>query len=132
LDSAIITPKAISLLIGTNDLHGLGKSSKVRAIITQMDELVSRIRTLAPSSLLLISSITPRSAHFRDRIVELNLGYAEIAARYGATFIDLWPVLADLNGVILSEKSIDGLHLSVAGYKSWADALRPHLAPLSA
>ena len=132
LDSAIIAPKAISLLIGTNDLHGLGKSSKVRAIITQMDELVDRIRTLAPLSPLLINSVTPRSTHFRDRIIELNLGYAEIAARCGATFIDLWPVLADLNGAILSEKSIDGLHLSVAGYKSWADALCPHLAPLSA
>ena len=132
LDSAIIEPRAISLLIGTNDLHGLGKTSEVSGIITQMNELVDRIRTLAWSAPLFITSVTPRSAYFRDRIIELNHGYAEIAARFGATFIDLWPVLADSNGAILSEKTIDGLHLSVAGYESWADVLRPHLTTLSA
>jgi lysophospholipase L1-like esterase len=131
LDSAIVAPRAISLLIGTNDLHGLGESSEVSAIISQMDELVDRIRTLAPSSPLFVTSVTPRSVHFRDRIIDLNLGYARIASGSGATFIDLWPVLADANGAILSEQTIDGLHLSVGGYRSWVNVLRSHLAPFT-
>ena len=132
LDSAIIAPRAISMLIGTNDLHGLGQSRDVHAIIAQMDELVHRIQTLAPSSPLFINSVTPRSLYFRDRIVELNIGYAEIASRRGARFIDLWPVLANANGALLSGMTLDGLHLSIAGYEAWVKALRPHLAPFAA
>jgi len=131
LDSAIITPRAISLMIGTNDLHGLGKSRDVRVIIAQMDELIQRIQMLAPSSPLFINSVTPRSTHFRDRIVELNHGYSEIASRRGAEFVDLWPALADGNGALFSNMTPDGLHLTDAGYKAWTDVLRPYLAPFT-
>ena len=131
LDSAIITPRAISLLIGTNDLHGLGHSSDVGAIIAQMDELIRRIHLLAPSSPLFVNSVMPRSLHFRNRIVELNHGYAEIASRRGATFIDLWPALADADGTLLPDRTPDGVHLNVAGYKAWVEVLRPHLAPFA-
>lgn len=64
LDTATVEPRAISLLIGTNDLHGLGASSEVAAIAAQMCELVDRIRRRAPSAPLFINGVTPRSTHF--------------------------------------------------------------------
>jgi lysophospholipase L1-like esterase len=131
LDTALIAPKAISLLIGTNDLHGLGKSSKVEDIADQMRAMVQRIQHMAPSVPLFINSITPRSTHFRDRIILLNQDYRAIAEESGAIYVDLWPAFAGADGAIRTELTTEGLHLSVAGYKVWTDILRPHLAPLA-
>jgi lysophospholipase L1-like esterase len=127
LDSAIVEPKAVSLLVGTNDLHGLGLSSNVDRIAEQMRVLVNGIRAMAPSAPLFINSIFPRSPLFRDRIIQLNTHYRQIADEIGGTYVDMWPVLAGAEGAILPEVTADGLHLSVVGYKAWTDVLRPHL-----
>jgi lysophospholipase L1-like esterase len=131
LDTALIAPKAISLMIGTNDLHGLGKSSKVEDIADQMRALVQQIQHMAPSVPLFINGITPRSTRFRDRIIRLNRDYRAIAEESGAIYVDLWPAFAGDDGAIRTELTTEGLHLSVAGYKVWTDILRPHLAPLA-
>lgn len=128
LHTALIQPKAVSLMIGTNDLHGLGQSTKPEDIADQMHALVQQIRSMAPNAPLFVSSVTPRSAHFRDRIAVLNQQYRKIAEDSGSTYIDLWPVLATPAGVIRPELTTDGLHLSVAGYKAWTGILRPYLA----
>jgi lysophospholipase L1-like esterase len=130
LHSALIDPAAISLLIGTNDLHGLGKSTDLAAIGDQMSNLIQQIRRLAPNAALLVNSIPPRSTHFSDRILSLNDRYSRIASENGATYIDLWPTLAGPDGAIRSEMTTDGLHLSVAGYRAWTDILRPQLVRL--
>jgi lysophospholipase L1-like esterase len=128
LHTALIEPKVISLMIGTNDLHGLGKSSKVEDIADQMGGLVQKIQSMAPSATLLVNSITPRSAHFRDHIVRLNQCYRQIAEESGSLHVDLWPAFAGPDGGIRPELTTDGLHLSVAGYKAWTDLLRPYLS----
>ena len=129
LDTAIVAPKAISLLIGTNDLHGLGRSREVDSIGEQMRVLVQTIRQMAPHAPLFINSVFPRSAHFRARIVQLNEHYRRIAQECGATYLDLWRVLAGADGAIRPELSMDGLHLSIEGYRAWVSVLRPHLMP---
>ncbi len=131
LHTAIAEPRAVSLLIGTNDLHGLGKSSDVDDIADQMDDLASHIRLMAPSAPLFINSVLPRSTHFRDRIVRLNERYRETATANGATYVNIWPALAGEDGAIRPEMTADGLHLSIAGYRAWSDVLRPLLAPFA-
>jgi lysophospholipase L1-like esterase len=128
LETAIIEPRAVSLLIGTNDLHGLGQSKDVHEIARQMRALVGRIREMAPSTCLLVNSVMPRSVVFRDRIVELNKAYETIANDSGSTFVDTWSVLAGRDGAILPDMTADGVHLSIAGYRAWVDLLRPYLA----
>lgn len=128
LHTALVEPKAISLLIGTNDLHGLGKSTEVIVIASQLSTLVGQIRSVAPTALLIINSIPPRSLHFRDRIIALNRHYIAIAEECGATYLDAWSVMAGPDGAILPALTTDGLHLSVAGYEAWTNLLRPHLA----
>ena len=128
LTSAIVEPKAVSLLIGTNDLHGLGKSPDPDSIAEQLETLVASIRHMAPEAALFINSVLPRSALFRDSIIRLNAQYREIAARHGATYLNIWPVLANDEGAIRPEMTADGLHLSIEGYSAWASILRPHLA----
>lgn len=128
LESSLIAPRAISLLIGTNDLHGLGLSRRLPEIAAQVDALVVRIRETAPDAVLLLNGVLPRTPHFRDRIQDLNDRYADIAGRSGSTYVDAWPALATPQGAIRPEFTLDGVHLSTEGYRAWATVLRPHLA----
>ncbi|WP_298685829.1 GDSL-type esterase/lipase family protein [uncultured Sphingomonas sp.] len=127
LDSAIVDPVAVSLLIGTNDLHGLGRSTGIDDIADQCRTLVGTIRAMAPNACLLVNSVMPRSTRFRDRIVALNAQYRDIATANDATYVDVFSALADRDGAIRRDLTDDGLHLSVAGYAAWVEVLRPHL-----
>ncbi|WP_183093749.1 DUF459 domain-containing protein [Nocardioides stalactiti] len=128
VDSAINDPVAVSLLIGTNDLHGPRELRSVAQVAQRFEEIVRRIRDRAPSTHLLVNSVMPRTELFRDRLREINEHYREIAARHDATYVDLWPTFADADGVIRPELTRDNLHLTPAGYLAWAEVLRPHLA----
>lgn len=127
VELAIQSPRLVSLMIGTNDLSGLGRSRDPAEIAAQTRELVARIRALAPTAKLLINSVTPRTAFFAARIRELNQHYRQIAAEAGAEYIDLWPAMAEADGSIRKTLTIENLHLSGEGYRVWADVLRPHI-----
>jgi lysophospholipase L1-like esterase len=128
LDAAIQEPLAVSLLIGTNDLHGPRRGRAVPGIAARTEEIVRRIRERAPEAPLLVNSVMPRTSFFAPRIRQLNELYREIAERHGATYVDLWPALADPSGHLRPEFTADNLHLAPAGYLAWAQVLRPHLA----
>lgn len=123
LATAIHRPAAISLLIGTNDLNGQGRTAKVAGIAAQFADLVAEIRALAPGAPLIVNSVMPRTRRWARRIHELNSRYAEIA---GDSYLDLWPALADGNALRKSCTG-DGLHLNAQGYRAWVEVLRPRL-----
>lgn len=127
LDTAVESPLAVSLMIGTNDLSGLGQSRDVEDIATQFRELLTRIRECAPGAPLLVTSVLPRSAYFAERITRLNASYRSIAEEAGAVWIDLWPVMAGPAGELRTELTVEGLHLNGAGYRVWVEALEPRL-----
>ncbi|MFE5837565.1 GDSL-type esterase/lipase family protein [Arthrobacter sp. NPDC056493] len=126
LDSAVNQPRLISLLIGTNDLGGLG-TIKPPALAAQFSDLVVALRVLAPESVLVINSVMPRTPHFAPTIRDLNTRYQDIAIREGARFLDLWPVLAGPDRGLKPEFTADNLHLNGAGYGAWTKALAPVL-----
>jgi lysophospholipase L1-like esterase len=66
LDGAINAPAVVSLLIGTNDLTGLGRSRKVEDIASQVAQLSARIIEGAPEATLLINSVMPRTGLVRS------------------------------------------------------------------
>jgi lysophospholipase L1-like esterase len=131
LDSAVNDPLAVSLQIGTNDLHGPRDRRDGAQVAARTDQIVGRIRELAPASPVLLNSVLPRTELFAARIRALNEDYRAVAARHGATYVDLWPTFADASGAMKKEYTRDGLHLTPAGYLAWADVLRPHLAPVA-
>ncbi len=131
IDNAINDPAAISLLIGTNDLHGPRDQRDNLLVADRFDEIVRRIRTKAPSALLLVNSVLPRTELFTARIRDLNERYQEIASRNGAVYVDLWQTFADASGAIKKEYSTDTVHLTPAGYLAWTEILRPYLARFS-
>lgn len=127
LDSAVVEPRVVSLLIGTNDLSGLGSSRAVPEVADRFEELVKCLRVKAPSAGLIINSVMPRTAWFAPRLGELNVHYRRIADEAAATYVDLWPALADPSGALREEFTRDGLHLTGLGYQAWVNVLRPLL-----
>lgn len=131
-------PKMIFLLIGINDV---ADSRNTPASIAGMyEDLVKIIREKTPNTQLYVQSVMPinndfkryKSLYGRETLLpEINDRLKDIAVNNGAVYIDLWPVLADsITGKMHKEFTTDGLHLSGAGYKAWAEAVRPFVEGL--
>ena len=76
---------------------------------------------------MVLTGVFPR----RDR-PELNSSIAAINAKlaafsdaHGIRYVDIGDGLVDSRGMLSTAMSEDGLHLSLAAYQVWADALKP-------
>lgn len=123
MDTAIgPAPAAVFLLIGTNDLSiGLTRdqiAGNVRRILAQM-------RNDRPETPVFLQSVMPRSKKYSRRIQALNELYSTLADEYGATWVDLWPVLANGDGGLKNSYTLDKLHLTGEAYSAWISVLRP-------
>lgn len=126
-------PSKIFLLIGINDIsHNLS----VTELVSRYESLVKDIRQQSPETDLYIQSVMPinnsfgRYKNLRNKektVSSLNMELKKIAERNNATYIDLHPALSDRNGNLRKEFTNDGLHLTGAGYKAWADHIRPYV-----
>lgn len=119
-------PRAISLLIGTNDLHA-PRLRDIDGIAQRTNTIVEQLRTLLPDGPLIINAITPRTPLFAQRIHRLNELYRDLASMHSCAFIDTFTLLADPDGGLSEKFTGDKLHLTVPAYLEWARALRPHL-----
>ncbi|MDE5552493.1 MAG: hypothetical protein K2I91_04755, partial [Muribaculaceae bacterium] len=105
-------------------------------IAAMYETLVEEIRTQSPGTQLYIQRLLPINNDFkryknllgREKVVpRVNELLPSIAERHGAEYVDLWPAFADEEGKLSRAYTTDGLHLSGAGYKRWAEMVRPLL-----
>lgn len=127
LDEAILSPVAVNLLVGTNDLHGARRLRNLDGIASRTAQIIRRIQAVAPEADIFLNSVMPRTPYLAGPIRSLNERYKKIAATTGVTYIDLWPALANPEGGLRKELTSDNLHLLAAGYRAWTEVLRPHL-----
>ncbi|MCK6123086.1 hypothetical protein KZX68_04960 [Microbacterium sp. EYE_80] len=127
LDVVANDPAAIFLLIGTNDLT---LRYPVEEIAQNVRAIVERARALAPNAPIYLESVMPRGAKWRRKVLRLNDLLKRVAVQAGANYVDLWPALADEDGALRPEYTIDGLHLTGAGYRAWVAILQPVIAAL--
>lgn len=134
--SAIVSgrPKKIFLLIGVNDLaHG----TSVDSIATNTALILDEIRLKSPKTKIYLQSVLPVSdekkmfgshtARGKD-IFPLNTMLKTIADERGVTFIDLYSQFINPEtGKMNLKYSNDGLHLLGAGYKLWAEIVKPYV-----
>ena len=118
---------AVSLLVGTNDLTGFGRSRKVADIAAQYEDLLTEIRRVVPDAPVLVNSILPRDRFFADRVRELNHQIAGMAESNGMSYVDVWSRMAGARGELRKELTGDHIHLTGAGYREWLNVLRPKL-----
>lgn len=123
-------PEKIFLLIGINDVsHG----HAVNVLAQRYERLVKKIREESPETRLYLQSVMPVNNSFKryknlfgkeNTIKAFNRRIEEIALENGATYVDLWPFLADKEGNLRREFTNDGLHLNGRGYRVWTEGIR--------
>ncbi len=124
LDTSTGSQRKLSLLIGTNDL-ALGV--RIPAIAANVGAIIDGIRRTAPATEIYLNGVLPRARRFRDRVRELNDALLAVADERTVVFLDLWPALADADGALRRDFTMDKLHLTGAGYRAWVGVLADHL-----
>ncbi len=119
-----LAPSAVFLLIGTNDI-GSGFSNNT--LLVNYERMILRMTKNVPGIKLFVESILPtRGIDNRplERIQLLNVELHKLALKYGAKFLDIYPLFVNANGELAEEFSNDGLHLTLPAYEKWADYLK--------
>ncbi len=114
-----IKPKAVVILIGTNDL-GMGFDTEF--IKTNMENTLKLFKQECPDCKVIIAAIYPviegKAGRRKNKdILEANKKLKALSEKYGAAYIDLTDKLADQNGNLREDCTYDGLHLSAKGYE---------------
>ena len=130
-----LAPSKIVLMIGTNDING---SDTVEKIAERYEQILSKLRAELPSTEIYCISVIPQNedleahstinvAKSTERIHTLNDKIEAMCPTYAATYLDLYPLLADENDRLIHAYSDDGIHLNAAGFAVWTALLKPHL-----
>jgi lysophospholipase L1-like esterase len=114
-------PKRVYICIGTNDL---ARERSDKEILGNIRTIVERIREFAPGISVILTSLFPTRENPprpNERIRGFNTGLKLLSAELGAGFFDLHQHFSDENGDLKKEFTEDGLHLTEAGYRHWAE-----------
>ena len=125
-----VGPKVFVVQAGTNNLGDFESAEeRVVNVAAGIEALVERCRRHAPESLIVLTGVFPRRdrPEFNASIAAINAKLAAFAGEQRIRYIDIGYALVDSRGHLREEMSEDGLHLSVAAYQVWADALKPIL-----
>jgi lysophospholipase L1-like esterase len=128
-DVLSLHPRALVILIGTNDL---GEHTPPEQIANNLRQLHARIRAAYPSIPIAWCLVMPRegSDTYPRRIHELNTQIAELVqSDPKITLCDTFTPLALPDGSSKPQDFVpDRLHLNPAGYRVWRTALYPILS----
>ena len=125
-DVEALEPRVLFLLVGVNDL---ARGVTPDELAPRHAALVAELRRRLPRARIVVESLLP----IRDELVEgrttgaIRRTNELLRPAAGADWLDLTAVLADASGELDARYSFDGIHLTAAGYRVWADALRPYL-----
>jgi lysophospholipase L1-like esterase len=123
-------PKVFVVQAGTNDLADYESAEeRVAAVAAGIEAIAERCRRHAPEALVVLTGVFPRRdrPEFNSSIAAINAKLAAFGDARGVRYIDIGDRLVDSRGLLSAEMSEDGLHLSLAAYQVWADALKPIL-----
>jgi lysophospholipase L1-like esterase len=119
-------PRAVSILIGTNDLDQGGEPE---VVAENLKAIVSAMHAADAKMPIVINKVMPRGPKpglFPDKIRQLNALYEEAFKNDGqVTFCDTWSLFDDGNGSCKKEEFPDMLHPNAAGYAKWTAVLKP-------
>jgi lysophospholipase L1-like esterase len=131
LDADVLSldPKAIVLLIGTNDI---GNGADPADVADNIKAIVKAIRKKYPKIPVIICEVMPSSEKQHrpaDKIEEVNkLVKEDIKWNSHTCLCDTWSLFADANGDAPKDIFPDLLHPNAAGYAKWVAALNPIFA----
>ena len=130
-----IAPSVIVLMIGTNDING---NCEKAGIFERYEKIIDEIYKNLPDVTLFCMSVIPQNEVLETYsaikventtkiIFEVNAHIKALAQEKGATYLDVFSLLADENDRLIKEYSDDGLHLNEKGLAVWTKLLKPYL-----
>jgi len=122
-------PRAIFILIGTNDLPWFEYRSD-DDILKTYNDILAYCKINSPATQVFVQSILPRKKNFSKRIQGLNIHLQKLAEKFGYTFINLFPSFVGAQGELKKELTNDSLHLMADGYAIWVENLKPYIEKL--
>ncbi|MGV3755734.1 MAG: GDSL-type esterase/lipase family protein [Verrucomicrobiota bacterium] len=130
-DVLALKPKAIVLLIGTNDLE---EQADPETITANLKLLLAEFQKHNPKMPVILNQVFPSSDTKKrpaDKIKKINELYqAAIKGNPQVTLVETWLLFANAEGDAKKEEFPDLLHPNKEGYAKWAGALRPALSVL--
>jgi acetyl esterase/lipase/lysophospholipase L1-like esterase len=127
-DVLAVKPKAVVMLMGTNDRD---EEASPETIADNIKLILERLRENdeeMPIALCLVMPSSPSKNRRPGKIKELNRLLTEAAKDFKqVTVVDTWSIFANDEGNAKEEEFPDLLHPNDAGYEKWAKALRPAL-----
>lgn len=125
-----VGPKVFVVQAGTNNLADfVSAEERIAAVTAGIEAIVERCRRHAPEALIVLTGVFPRRdrPEFNSSIAAINAKLAALGEEGRVRYLDISDALVDSRGVLSEAMSDDGLHLSLAAYQIWADALKPIL-----
>jgi len=129
-------PKAIMLMIGTNNTGGTNNAGTATAaeIAEGVGAVVLEMRNDFPEAKILLLAIFPRGVpgdSVRDKIAEINRIVSKLDDQRHVFYLDIGARFLDEKGFFLPEAfRPDNLHPAAKGYDIWGAAVKDKLAEL--
>ncbi len=124
-------PVKLFILIGINDLS---RNTPDEVIIENIFNLVGKMRSGSPKTVIYVQSILPINESFKnlnknfvgkgEHITTINEQLKKYAGKMKYTYIDLYTNFLDAEGHLDARYSVDGLHLNPSGYTHWVEVLK--------
>ena len=123
------TPKAVMLMIGTNNI---GRNSAAE-IAEGIGAVTLEMRKDFPNVKILLLGVFPRAtaeSPARQTIAEINKIISKLDDGKQVVYLDIGGKFLDEGGNIPRDVMTDALHPSTKGYEIWAEAVKEPLAKL--
>ena len=119
-------PAKVFLMIGVNDLEA---GAPVDDIAANVGRILAAIKAQTPETAVFVQSALPVrealvSGPIRNAdIAALNRRLEAVSAEHQARYVDVASALADGSGELDARYTLDGIHLTGAGYSVWKRAI---------
>lgn len=130
-DVIALNPRAVVLLIGTNDLEELATPETA---VGNLKLILAALKEHNPAMPVVLCTVFPSSETKKRpaaQIKKINqLYFAAIKDQPQVTVLDTWSLFADAKGDAKLDEFPDLLHPNAGGYLKWTAALRPVMETL--
>ncbi len=123
-----LSPKVIVLLAGTNNVGRKPKPGVEDEVVAGLRQIVASCQRQVPGVKIVLMGIFPRAdgePEVGAVISAINRRLAQWHDEENLVFLDLTSTYAQADGKLKEGMMVDKLHLSLAGYRAWGDALEP-------
>ena len=120
------SPALVLIMTGINNL-----AMEDYGFLFSYEKIIALLQETYGQTTIAITSLLPVDLFFLgDAVPRVNKRLKDIAQKEAILYLDLYPLFLDENAeTITSYFDADGVHLSVAGYEVWAEALENKVFP---